>query len=108
MAVENVIMELSQHTEEMIANRNELCQSIREIIVERLMLDISVDFISNDQPLVGRGLELDSIDILDIGVAVDMQWGVKVTDDIMSEVFSSVNHIADFIEQERAKAEDYE
>jgi acyl carrier protein len=86
-----------------IAQRNELCRSIRTIIVERLMLNIPVDFISNDQPLVGRGLELDSIDSLEISVAVNMEMDVVITDN-SSDIFSSVNHIADFIESERGKA----
>ncbi|MDR0501493.1 MAG: phosphopantetheine-binding protein [Coriobacteriales bacterium] len=85
-----------------IAERNELCNSIRKIIVERLMLDIPVDFISNDQPLVGRGLELDSIDSLEISVAVNMEMDITITDN-SSDIFSSVNRMADFIENERAK-----
>jgi acyl carrier protein len=85
-----------------IAERNELCQSLREIIVERLMLDIPADFISNDQPLVGRGLELDSIDSLEISVAINMEMDVTITDS-NTDVFSSVNHIVDFVQAERAK-----
>ena len=91
------------NTKERIAARDKLCRSIREIIVERLMLDIPVDFISNDQPLVGRGLELDSIDSLEISVAVNMEMDVTITDN-SSDIFSSVNHMADFIEKEKAKA----
>jgi acyl carrier protein len=85
-----------------IAKRNELCNSIRNIIVERLMLEIPVDFISNDQPLVGRGLELDSIDSLEISVAINMEMDITITDN-SSDIFSSVNRMADFIEDEQAK-----
>ena len=85
-----------------IAKRNELCDSISNIIVERLMLDIPVDFISNDQPLVGRGLELDSIDSLEISVAINMEMDITITDN-SSDIFSSVNRMADFIEDEQAK-----
>jgi acyl carrier protein len=85
-----------------IAKRNELCDSIRKIIVEKLMLDIPVDFISNDQPLVGRGLELDSIDSLEISVAINMEMDITITDN-SSDIFSSVNRMADFIENEQAK-----
>jgi acyl carrier protein len=93
---------------EKIAERSQLCQSIREIIVDRLMLDISADFISNDQPLVGRGLELDSIDSLEISVAVNMEMDVTITDDDSTTIFSSVNHLADFIEKAREKVEEDE
>jgi len=91
---------------EQIENRNQLCQSIREIIVDRLMLDINPNFISNDQPLVGRGLELDSIDSLEISVAVNMELDVTITDEDSTTIFSSVNHLADFIEQKRQEADE--
>lgn len=93
---------------EKIEERNQLCQSIREIIVDRLMLDIKPDFISNDQPLVGRGLELDSIDSLEISVAVNMELDVTITDEDSTTIFSSVNHLADFIEKARLEAEEEE
>lgn len=92
------------NAKERIAERSQLCQSIREIIVDRLMLDIPADFISNDQPLVGRGLELDSIDSLEISVAVNMEMDVTITDEDSATIFSSVNHLADFIESAREKA----
>lgn len=90
---------------EKIAERSELCGSIRKIIVERLMLDIAPDYISNDQPLVGRGLELDSIDSLEISVAVNMELDVTITDEDSTTIFSSVNHLADFIEQAREQVD---
>jgi acyl carrier protein len=85
-----------------IGKRDELCKSIREIIVDRLMLDFPADYISNDQPLIGRGLELDSIDSLEISVAVNMEFDITITDNSY-EIFSSVNRMADFIEMEREK-----
>jgi acyl carrier protein len=91
---------------EKITERNELCKAIREIIVDRLMLEISADYISNDQPLVGRGLELDSIDSLEISVAVNMEMDVTITDEDSTTIFSSVNHLADFIEKAREKVEE--
>lgn len=89
-----------------IAERAELCKQIKEIIVEKLMLNIPSEFIGSDQPLVGRGLELDSIDSLEISVAVNMEFGIIVTDD-RYDIFSSVNKLADYIEEMR-KAEENE
>lgn len=88
-----------------ILERDNLTKSIKKIIIERLMLDIPMEFISNDQPLVGRGLELDSIDSLEISVAVNMEMDITITDN-SSVIFSSVNRMADFIQCERAKAVD--
>ena len=90
---------------EKIAQREELCQTIRELVVERLMLDIPADFISNDQPLIGRGLELDSIDSLEISVAINMEMDVTITDEDSATIFSSINCLADFIEEARINEE---
>jgi len=95
-------MQISSFREQ-IAEREQLCRTLREIIVDRLMLDVHPDFISNDQPLVGRGLELDSIDSLEISVAVNMEMDVTITDEDSATIFSSVNHLADFIEAARRK-----
>jgi len=86
-----------------IEERDNLCRSIREIIVDRLMLDVPPHFISNDQPLIGRGLELDSIDSLEISVAVNMEMDVTITDEDSAYIFSSVNTLADFIEAARSR-----
>ena len=47
-----------------IKTRQEVVDEIKEILIDSLMLDIDKELIMNDQPLFGRGLELDSIDAL--------------------------------------------
>lgn len=76
--------------------RREICEKIKEIIVEQLCLDIEPAFITDDQPLFGRGLELDSIDALELAVGIYNEFSVTVSDG-ESEVFSSVNTIADYV-----------
>ena len=76
--------------------RREVCEKIKEIIVEQLCLDIEPAFITDDQPLFGRGLELDSIDALELAVGIYNEFSVTVSDG-ESEVFSSVNTIADYV-----------
>ncbi|RFA32971.1 hypothetical protein CAI16_16490 [Virgibacillus dokdonensis] len=70
------------------------------MIVEQLSLDISPDLITEDQPLFGRGLELDSIDTLEIAVGLQDKFDVNMTDDNM-EYLGSVNKIADYVEMKR-------
>ena len=79
-----------------LAEREELCISIRKIILDSLMLEIPLEFISNDQPLVGRGFEFDSIDTLEISVAVEMEFDVRVSDGDF-DTFGSINKLADHI-----------
>ncbi|MGQ9557827.1 MAG: acyl carrier protein [Desulfurispora sp.] len=80
--------------------RRRLCQQLKEMIVDRLDLPVEADWITDDQPLIGRGLELDSVDALELVVAVEAGFGAAITDDRM-DVFGSINGLADFIEKNR-------
>jgi acyl carrier protein len=56
-----------------------LTQEIKTMIVEVLNLDdITADQIGDDEPLFGDGLGLDSIDALELGLAIQKKYGVKV------------------------------
>lgn len=80
--------------------RRELCRQLKEMIVERLELPVDAEWITDDQPLIGRGLELDSVDALELVVGVEARFGAAITDERM-DVFGSVNRLADFIEEQR-------
>lgn len=53
-----------------IKTRQEVVDEIKGILIDSLMLDIDKDLIMNDQPLFGRGLELDSIDALELSIGI--------------------------------------
>ena len=78
------------------AKRKQLCSDIKKMIVEQLCLEVEPEFITDDQPLFGRGLELDSIDSMELSVGVFNNWQISLSDDDNS-AFSSVNSLADFI-----------
>lgn len=84
--------------------RREMTRQLKAMVVERLALPIDADWITDDQPLIGRGLELDSVDALELVVGVESDFGVSITDDRL-DVFGSINRVADFIEQQRAQEE---
>ena len=74
--------------------------AIKELIIEALNLeDISPDDIESEAPLFGEGLGLDSIDALELGVAIRRKYGVNL--DIDSEEirqhFESVANLARFV-----------
>lgn len=78
--------------------RRELTGSVKTLLVDRLGLDVQPQHISDDQPLFGRGLELDSIDTLELAMAVEDQYGVLISDDDTTTLLSLnrlVDHIAD-------------
>ncbi len=81
---------------------SELKTQIKQLIISSLDLeDMSIDDIENDQPLFVDGLGLDSIDALELGLAIKKEFNVKI--DANSEQtkahFASVNSLADFIKQ---------
>lgn len=80
--------------------RIELNSQVKELLVDRLALDVQPDRIADDQPLFGRGLELDSIDTLELAMAVEDEFGVLITDDDTSTLLS-VNRLVDHIVRER-------
>lgn len=73
---------------------------IKELIIKSLDLeDISVSDINDDDPLFEDGLGLDSIDALELGMALKKQYNIVMSDDKdeNSKYFYSVKTIADFI-----------
>lgn len=85
-----------EQTKQRAAERINLCKRGKEMIVNQLNLDIDPEFITNDQLLFGRGLELDSIDSLELVVGMYDEFEVSVTDEDTS-VLSTVNSMVDFI-----------
>lgn len=81
-------------------DRQKLCVQIKELLVDRLGLDIDPRLIGDDQPLFGRGLELDSIDTLELAMAIEETFGVVITDDDTPSLLS-LNRLADHVEANR-------
>ena len=73
---------------------------IKQLIIDIMDLeDISVENIDSDAPLFGDGLGLDSIDALELGVALQKKYGIiiKSDDTMMKQHFSSVTALSKFI-----------
>ncbi|MCB1791394.1 MAG: acyl carrier protein [Gammaproteobacteria bacterium] len=73
------------------------------LITELHLEDVSADDIDADAPLFNDGLGLDSIDALELAVALDRKYGVKIKsgDDRNVEIFSSLRSLATFVDQNR-------
>jgi len=84
-----------------MTNAADLKPQIRQLLVENLMLQVSVDEIGDDLPLFGPGgLGLDSVDALQLVVALDKDYNLKIADPEMARsVLKSVNTIATAVEQ---------
>jgi acyl carrier protein len=81
--------------------RQRLCADVKHLLVDRLVLDVEPTHIGDDQPLFGRGLELDSIDTLELAMAVEEQYGVMITDDDTDSLLS-LNRLVDHVEAHRS------
>ena len=73
---------------------------IKRLIVESLHLEgIQPEMIEDEAPLFGEGLGLDSVDALELVVALEKEFGIKIKSQEMGrEVFSSVSTLSQFIE----------
>ncbi|MEN5016009.1 phosphopantetheine-binding protein [Erwinia sp. Eh17-17] len=83
----------------------ELSLEIKQMIIDTLNLEeVSVMDIDTDAPLFGDGLGLDSIDALELGLAVKTRYGVVLSaeSDEMRQHFFSVATLAAFIHARRS------
>ncbi|HUX79849.1 MAG TPA: phosphopantetheine-binding protein [Alphaproteobacteria bacterium] len=84
---------------------NNLEKEIKELIVQSLNLeDIGVDDISSEEPLFIDGLGLDSIDALELGMALQKKYGIKIEsqNEDIKKYFFSIKTIAEFVGKKRA------
>jgi acyl carrier protein len=78
-------------------------QELKELIVECLMLDdVLATEIESSAPLFVEGLGLDSIDALELAMAVERRFGVKFAadDERNREIFASVKNLAAYVAEE--------
>ena len=82
-------------------NTTTLKQDIKRLMVENLMLQSKPEEIADDLPLFGPGsLGLDSVDALQIVVALDKNYGLKIRDpEAAKNILQSVNTIAAALEE---------
>jgi len=79
-------------------------QEVAEMIIEAVNLeDVEVSDIVPEEPLFGEGLGLDSIDALEISLAISQRYGfqVKSDDENNQQIFSSLRALSQHIETSR-------
>jgi acyl carrier protein len=77
--------------------------ALAQLIVETLNLDVAAATIDPQAPLFGEGLGLDSIDMLEIALAVSQTYGVKLRadDSNNNQIFRSLASLSQYIQQHR-------
>jgi acyl carrier protein len=83
----------------------DLKREIKVLIIETTKIpDIQPEDIIDDAPLFGEGLGLDSIDSLEIVLALQQKYGVGIDDQNLARfILQSIDTIADFIQKEKLK-----
>jgi acyl carrier protein len=83
---------------------NPVKQRIKAMMVENLMLQITADQIGDETALFGPGgLGLDSVDALQLVVALDKTFGLKIPDPATArQILQNVNTIADAVRQKQS------
>lgn len=78
---------------------------VARLVVTVLNLDVAADAIDRDAPLFNEGLGLDSIDMLEIALAVSHEYGCALRADDPDNVrtFSSLRSLAGYIAGHRGK-----
>jgi len=89
-----------------MADATQLEREVAELIVESLNLeDVKPESIDPEAPLFREGLGLDSIDALELALAISKKYGFKLQSDDKknSEIFSSLRALSRHVEQNRAQ-----
>jgi len=78
-----------------------LLAHLKRLIVDTLKLeDITPEQLADDEPLMGSGLNLDSIDALELVVRIEKEFGLKISNSEESrQALSDLGSLAAFVRQ---------
>jgi acyl carrier protein len=84
----------------------ELKTQIKQMLVDNLMFKISAAEIGDDQPLFGPGsLGLDSVDALQLVVALEKNYGLKLSDaEAARKTMQTINAITAAVQEHQSLA----
>ncbi len=74
-------------------------KQLKEIVVNDLKIQgIKPEEISDTEPLFGEGLELDSLDAVELVVLIQKHFGIQIADmEEGQKAFKSINSLAQYI-----------
>lgn len=78
---------------------------LKKLIIETLRLkDTRPEDIADDAPMIGGGLELDSLDALEVVVVIEKTFGVKIdSSEDSKRALASINELAAFVREKSDK-----
>jgi acyl carrier protein len=84
------------------AEWRDMTTRVKKVLVDRLELPIPAQWITDDQALFGRGLELDSLDALELSMAIDQEFGTPVYEE-NTALFGSVSAVLTYLLDKQAE-----
>ena len=84
---------------------SELELELKKFVIDTLALeDLSPEDIESSAPLFGDGIGLDSVDALELGVALHKKYNIKLDpkDDSTHEHFSSIKSLASLVSKHKS------
>ncbi len=91
---------VSTSMKERIERRKQILDGIKEELIERLELEFDLADIDDDTFLFGGGLQLDSIDSMEIIIGMQSRFDVMIREGDVSAL-RTINTLADFVEAEQ-------
>ena len=87
------------------ASQSAIEAEVATLLVETLQLETEPGAIAPDEPLFNEGLGLDSIDALEISLALSRRYGIelKSDDDRNGQIFASLRSLAGHVERNRTR-----
>lgn len=78
-----------------------LIQQLKEKIIATLnLMDVTPDDIKEDAQLVGGDLGIDSIDVLELVMMIEKDYGVKIDNkELGARVFASIRALAEYLKE---------
>jgi acyl carrier protein len=88
-----------------MSNVEEMISELKIKIIETLgLIDVKPEDIKDDERLVGGDLGIDSIDVLELVMMIEKDYGVKIdSKELGIKVFASVRALAAHISQNQKK-----
>ena len=89
----------------MLQGTTDLERELAQLVIEAVNLDTPVDAIDPEARLFGEGLGLDSIDLLEVALAVSRRYGFQLRSDDADNgrIFSSLRSLSAHIAQHRTR-----
>jgi acyl carrier protein len=90
----------------LVRERRHVLDGVRRILIDALGVRREPDEIDPDTPLFGTGLGLDSVDGVELLVAIETSFGVRVPNESVRVALRTVNTVVDAIGELKASDDD--